>query len=61
MKIALILSLVCASLFFGGCAGDTSLLTDEEYRATKGPAPHAPDYSAVLPKTSGTYNPGGGY
>lgn len=58
MKSALTLALVCASLLFGGCAGDTSLLTDEEYRASKGPAPHAPDFSSVLPTTSSTYNPG---
>ena len=57
MKLAFALALICGSLLFGGCT-DTSLMTDEEYRAVKGPAAHAPDYSAVLPTTSGTYNPG---
>ena len=48
MKIALIFaSLVCAFLL-SSCA-DQSLMTDEEYRNTKGPAPFSPDYSGVLP------------
>jgi hypothetical protein len=38
-----ILALAFATLLVG-CA-DQSLITDEEYRERKGPAPHAPDYS----------------
>jgi hypothetical protein len=58
MKLAFALALICSSLLVGGCT-DTSLMTDEEYRATKGPAAHAPDFSAVLPQSSGTYHPSG--
>jgi hypothetical protein len=58
MKVAFTLALICGSLLFGGCA-DTSLMTDEEYRNSKGPAAHAPDFSGVLPQSSGTYRPPG--
>jgi hypothetical protein len=48
MKIALLLVLLSSALVLGGCA-DNSLITDEEYRANKGPAPYSPDYSKTLP------------
>jgi len=48
MKIALLLVLLSGALVLGGCA-DTSLISDEEYQASKGPAPHAPDFSKTLP------------
>lgn len=57
MKPALILVLLSCALLIGGCA-DQSLMTDEEYAASRGPAPHSPDYSGVLPRTSSTLNPG---
>jgi outer membrane lipoprotein SlyB len=60
MKSAIILASICAALLLGGCA-DQSLMTDEEYTNSRGPAPHAPDFSNVLPQRSSTYNPSGGY
>jgi hypothetical protein len=48
MKIALLLVLLSGALVLGGCV-DTSLQTDEDYRATKGPAPYSPDYTRTLP------------
>lgn len=56
MKIASLLALLCVALVVGGCA-DNSLMTDEEYVNSRGPAPHAPDFSGVLPTQSSTYNP----
>ena len=47
MKFAIILALICCALLLGGCA-DNSLVTDEEYNNSKGPAPHAPDYAAQI-------------
>jgi len=46
MKIALLLVSLCGAFFFGGCA-DNSLQTDEEYSASRRPAPFSPDYSNV--------------
>ena len=59
MKFAIILVSICGALFLGGCA-DQSLMTDEEYRQNKGPAPFSPDYSSVLPNPN-TGRPAGGY
>jgi hypothetical protein len=60
MKIAaIIFASICCALVLGGCA-DQSLMTDEEYRAVKGPAPFSPDFSSVLPDPS-TGRPAGGY
>jgi hypothetical protein len=57
MRFAIILTFVCGALLFAGCA-DNSLMTDEEYTQSKGPAAHAPDFSGVLPQRSSTMNPG---
>jgi hypothetical protein len=57
MKFAIILASICCALLLGGCA-DQSLMTDEEYSALRGPAPHSPDYSGVLPQRSSTMNRG---
>ncbi|MEY2502734.1 MAG: hypothetical protein QOI07_3068 [Verrucomicrobiota bacterium] len=57
MKVALIVTAIACAVLLGGCA-DQSLMTDEEYVKSKGPAPHSPDFSNVLPTTSSTYNPG---
>jgi hypothetical protein len=51
MKLALILASVCGALLLGGCA-DNSLMTDEEYSAARGPAPHQPDPTYHLPQYS---------
>jgi len=45
MKTVLFIASICCAFFLVGCA-DTSLQTDEDYRASHGPAPHAPDYSS---------------
>jgi hypothetical protein len=59
MKFAIILASIGCALVLGGCA-DQSLMTDEEYRNAKGPAPFSPDFSGVLPDPS-TGRPAGGY
>jgi hypothetical protein len=59
MRAALIFAFGCCALFLAGCA-DNSLISDEEYRATKGPAPFSPDFSNVLPDRA-TGRPAGGY
>ena len=59
MKFAIILAAICGAFFLGGCS-DRSLITDEEYRQLKGPAPYSPDYSGVLPDRA-TGRPAGGY
>jgi hypothetical protein len=59
MKFAIILASICCALLLGGCA-DQSLMTDEEYVKSKGPAPFAPDFSGVLPDPS-TGRPAGGW
>jgi hypothetical protein len=42
MKLAILLISVTFALLLGGCT-DPSLMTDEQYRTMKGPAPHSPD------------------
>ena len=59
MKVALILVAIAWALLLGGCA-DQSLMTDEDYRNSKGPAPFSPDFSGVLPDPS-TGRPAGGF
>jgi len=59
MRFAIAFAFVCGALLFAGCA-DNSLMTDEEYRAVKGPAAFSPDFSGVLPDRS-TGRPAGGY
>jgi hypothetical protein len=51
MKIFLLLAVSIAALTLGGCA-DQSLISDEEYKAVKGPAPNSPDPMAHIPQTS---------
>jgi hypothetical protein len=49
MKFTIILAAICCGLVLGGCS-DPSLMSDEEYRANKGPAAYSPDPAAqVLP------------
>jgi hypothetical protein len=59
MKFVLILLSISGALLFSGCT-DQSLVTDEEYRAAKGPAPHSPDFTSKLPDPA-TGRPAGGY
>jgi hypothetical protein len=59
MKFAIVLTSICCALLLGGCS-DRSLITDEEYRQIKGPAPFSPDYSSVLPDPA-TGRPAGGF
>jgi hypothetical protein len=59
MKIPLIVATLACAVLLSSCA-DTSLMTDEEYRQTKGPAPFSPDYTSVLPDPN-TGRPAGGY
>jgi len=49
MKIALTFAALACVFLLNSCA-DQSLLTDEEYRERRGPAPFSPDYSGVLPE-----------
>jgi outer membrane lipoprotein SlyB len=51
MKIFLVLVASVAALALGGCA-DQSLISDEEYKAVKGPAPNSPDPMGYIPQTS---------
>jgi hypothetical protein len=51
MKIFLVLVASIAALALGGCA-DQSLISDEEYKAAKGPAPNSPDPMANIPQQS---------
>ena len=53
MKVILTLALACAALVFGGCA-DQSLMTDEEYRNSRGPAPNSPDPTGYIPNNNNT-------
>jgi hypothetical protein len=59
MKIALLFASLACAFLLSSCA-DQSLMTDEEYRNSKGPAPFSPDFSGVLPDPS-TGRPAGGY
>ena len=45
MKIVLILASLCCVFLLNSCA-DTALLTDEEYKQNRGPAPNSPDFAA---------------
>jgi hypothetical protein len=57
MKIIFVLFVSLFALLLGGCA-EQPLMSDEEYNARHGPAPHQPDYSAsVLPQPN--TRPGG--
>jgi hypothetical protein len=51
MKILFVLFVSMFALLLGGCA-DQPLMTDEEYKASRGPAPYSPDFSGVLPQPS---------
>ena len=57
MKILFVLFVSVFGLLLGGCA-EQPLMSDEEYYARKGPAPHSPDYSSVLPQQPNS-RPGG--
>ena len=59
MKIAIIFASLACAFLLNSCA-DQSLMTDEEYRNAKGPAPFSPDFSGVLPDPS-KGRPAGGY
>ena len=59
MKIAIIFAALAGAFLLNSCA-DQSLVTDEEYKANKGPAPFSPDYRNVLPDPT-TGRPAGGY
>ena len=56
MKTFFLLIVSVFGLLFGGCA-EQPLMSDEEYYARKGPAPHSPDFSGVLPQQN--TRPGG--
>jgi PBP1b-binding outer membrane lipoprotein LpoB len=58
MKFTIILAAIFCAILLGGCA-DQSLMTDEEYKQSKGPAPYSPDFAGVLPNRSSTYNANG--
>jgi len=45
MKFALIFATLACAFLLNSCA-DQSLMTDEEYQKSKGPAPYSPDFSA---------------
>ena len=49
MKILFVIFVSGFALLLGGCAADETLMSDEEYRARKGPAPHSPNFSGVVP------------
>jgi hypothetical protein len=46
MKTVLFIASICCAFFLVGCADNLSLQSDEDYKATHGPAPHSPDFSA---------------
>ena len=48
MKFAIILGALCVGLLLGGCESQ-SLISDEEYYKSRGPAAHSPDPTAYLP------------
>jgi hypothetical protein len=57
MKILFVVFVSLSALLLGGCA-EQPLMSDEEYNARHGPAPHQSDYStSVLPQTN--TRPGG--
>jgi outer membrane lipoprotein SlyB len=51
MKTLVVLFVSVVALVLGGCA-EQPLMSDEQYNATRGPAPNAPDYSGYLPQPS---------
>jgi hypothetical protein len=52
MKILPVLLVPVFAFLLGGCV-EGPLISDEEYNAMRGPAPHSPDYSsAVLPQNT---------
>lgn len=51
MKILFVLIASMSALFLSGCV-DRPLISDEEYNATRGPAPYSPDYTGILPQPS---------
>jgi hypothetical protein len=51
MKILFVIFVSVFGLFLAGCV-DQPLIPDEQYNATHGPAPYAPDPMAHLPSTS---------
>ncbi|HVF71757.1 MAG TPA: hypothetical protein VM940_09115 [Chthoniobacterales bacterium] len=51
MRFTVVLTSICAGLFFAGCA-DTSLTTDEEYDAARVPAPAAEDPMRHVPPST---------
>jgi len=55
MKFAYLLVALCGAFLLTSC-GDNSLLTDEEYKQTKGPAPFSPDPANLMPEYQ-TQNP----
>jgi PBP1b-binding outer membrane lipoprotein LpoB len=59
MKLKFAFAAIAWALLLGGCA-DQSLMTDEEYKESRKPAPFSPDFSGVLPDPS-TGRPAGGY
>ena len=60
MKIALIFATLFGALLLSSCA-DQSLMTDEDYVKTKGPAPFSPDYTSVLPDPDAAARQRAGY
>jgi hypothetical protein len=48
MKFAIILAVACCGLLVSGCS-DQSLMSDEEYAKSRGPAPFSPDPTTHLP------------
>lgn len=51
MKLTLTLAFICGALLFGGCA-DQTLMTDEEYTASRKPAPYSPDPTGYVPSNN---------
>ena len=51
MKIFILLAASVVALALGGCA-DQSLVSDEDYKAMKGPAPFSPDPMQHIPQPS---------
>jgi len=60
MKFPMILILIVTAGLLAGCA-DQSLLTDEEYKQMRGPAPFSPDPMANIPESAGTASRPPGY
>ena len=54
MKIALIFAALACAFLLNSCT-DTSLMTDEQYRNNKGPAPFSPDFSGRADNPSAGY------